>query len=253
MFETVAPQRFETRKKRVAYETLPISVAIHAIAIGAAVVIAAWNVAFPLHSPRLITAYRLAALPEPPFPPIRTPAPPPAPPKQTELPKIRPRPQIRAVIPDAIAIPKVADVAPASLVAAPQVASGDSAAGADGVVDGTTGGGPHGIEGGIPFGDGRVHIARDKPLPLFPVLCPYPDYPEEARVNGIEGTVVVRYIIGTDGWVKELRILEHAKEKQFDEATLEAIRQWRFLPMMKDGSPVEVVHELTVYYQLVYR
>jgi TonB family protein len=53
--------------------------------------------------------------------------------------------------------------------------------------------------------------------------------------------------------VKELNILKHAKEKAFDEATLKAIREWRFQPLMQNGQAIEVVHELTVFYELVYR
>jgi outer membrane biosynthesis protein TonB len=36
----------------------------------------------------------------------------------------------------------------------------------------------------------------------------------------------------------------------FDEATVRAIRNWRFRPMIKDGQPTEVVHELTVLFRL---
>jgi len=63
----------------------------------------------------------------------------------------------------------------------------------------------------------------------------------------------VRYVIGTDGKVKDVTILDHAKNPVFDKSTVDAISQWRFRPMMQNGKPVEVVHELTVYYQMIVR
>ncbi|HEY8182665.1 MAG TPA: energy transducer TonB, partial [Thermoanaerobaculia bacterium] len=70
---------------------------------------------------------------------------------------------------------------------------------------------------------------------------------------GLQDMVVIRYIIGTDGWIKELNILQHAKQKAFDDATIRALREWRFKPLIQDGHAIEVVHELTVYFELVYR
>ena len=101
--------------------------------------------------------------------------------------------------------------------------------------------------------DGRIHFARDAPLPLLVVKRVYPDYPEDQRLAGFQDTVVIRYIIGTDGWIKELNILQHAKQKAFDDATIKALREWRFQPLLQDGRPIEVVHELTVFFELVYR
>ena len=62
--------------------------------------------------------------------------------------------------------------------------------------------------------------------------------------------MLVRYIIGKDGRVKMVEILAHAQYKKFDDAAMKAIRFWRFRPMIKDGQPVEVVHELTVNFKL---
>ncbi|HYU26144.1 MAG TPA: hypothetical protein VEO74_13135, partial [Thermoanaerobaculia bacterium] len=69
MFETVVPETFAKRSKKVFYETLPVSLALHALAIAGVLLGAIWNVAFPDHSPHLIAAYSLTALPDPPPPP----------------------------------------------------------------------------------------------------------------------------------------------------------------------------------------
>jgi protein TonB len=251
MFETVAP---EVRSKRVAYETLPVSIALHAAAIASVLIVAVWNVGFPLSSPRISRPYTLVTTLDEPLPAAAKAAPSPSPTPQliSNLPQYNPNLLVAPpVIPDTIPTLST-NVSPS--IFAPAVTQTGSSDTPGGVSDGIIGGSLHGVVGGLPVSDdGRVHFGRDKPLPLLVVHRVYPDYPEEQRLQGREATVVVRYIIGTDGWVKELNILKHAKEKAFDEATLKAIREWRFQPLMQNGQAIEVVHELTVFYELVYR
>src|SRR5712671_234861 len=91
MFETVAPEAFRPRSRRVFYETLPISIAVHLTVAGAAVASIIWNVALPTQSPKMIIAYSLTQVPDPPPPP----PPPPKPEKPKPfltLPKVAPPP-----------------------------------------------------------------------------------------------------------------------------------------------------------------
>src|SRR5712691_11213330 len=78
MFESVAPETFQTRSKRLSYLTLPLSIALHAMVIAAVVASTLWTVAFPEQTPRLVRAYFLSAIPDPPPPPPAPPPPPPA-------------------------------------------------------------------------------------------------------------------------------------------------------------------------------
>src|SRR5258708_26586903 len=82
MFETVVPEIAKSRSRRVFYETLPVSIALHVIVVAACVVGVLWNVVFPSQSPRLIRAYSLVSIPHPPPPP-----PPPPPPQQQTAPQ----------------------------------------------------------------------------------------------------------------------------------------------------------------------
>src|SRR5258707_15699594 len=79
MFETVVPEVVHRRSRRVLYETLPVSLALHAIVVTACVAGALWNVVFPNQSPKMIRAYSLVAIPRPPPPPTPPPPPPPPP------------------------------------------------------------------------------------------------------------------------------------------------------------------------------
>jgi protein TonB len=250
MFETVAPEAFQARSRFVLYETLPLSIAVHGLAIGALVIGAFWNVAFPTESPRLVRAYSLVTIPDPPPPPRAQTAP-----KPVEVPPPQPQ-QIVAptVIPDTIPQlaepPKPVELTPA---AAPVEAAEAGVPGGaqDGKISGEIGGKLHGAATQFFPEDGRVHIDRKQSLPLTVISQEYPAYPDKAKKLQLEDQVIVRYIIGKKGQVLDVQIIDHAKDPMFDEATVNAIKQWRFRPMIQDGKPVEVVHELAVNFELI--
>lgn len=64
-------------------------------------------------------------------------------------------------------------------------------------------------------------------------------YPRKARKQGIEGRVVVRFIVDTDGRVREASVPEPV-HPLLDEAALKAVRSMRFVPAQKDGERVAV-------------
>jgi protein TonB len=262
MFETVSPEAFAKRQRWVFYESLPLSIGVHTIAIGAVFFFALAHTQFPTEPPRLITAYSLA---EPPPPP------PPPPSAQTAKPQQVPQqPQIvppqkdmaPTIIPETIPLVQpVTTLAMMEPQKAPDpgivggveggmvggVIGGDPIAGVPG---GVVGGKPAGILGGFLGDDGRVHFGRNQALPLYVERQDYPEYPEWGRIRGYEDQVVVRYIIGKDGRVKELTVLEHPERKMFEGPAIDAIKQWRFRPLVVEGEAKEVVHELVVYFRL---
>jgi protein TonB len=78
-----------------------------------------------------------------------------------------------------------------------------------------------------------------------------PRYPRQARSQGIEGLVLVRIIIGTDGRVEpeHTRIIRSVPE--LDAAAMAAVRQWRFSPAIgRHGRPVRVIVEIPVQFSL---
>src|SRR2546430_9519732 len=103
MFETVSPDAFVKRKRLIFYESLPLSIAVHGIAVAAVFAVAIMRTGFPIQPPRLITSYSLA---EPPPPP------PPPPAQATKAQPVPQRPQIiptqkevaPVVIPDTIPV-----------------------------------------------------------------------------------------------------------------------------------------------------
>jgi serine/threonine-protein kinase len=68
---------------------------------------------------------------------------------------------------------------------------------------------------------------------------PTAEYPERARRLRLEGTVSIRLVIDENGLPSDLEVTESAGSL-LDEATLAAVRKWRFEPAEKDGVRVKV-------------
>lgn len=66
---------------------------------------------------------------------------------------------------------------------------------------------------------------------------PMPQYTEAARANGTDGTVTLRVLVGEDGEVKQVRVMRGLPDG-LNEQAIEAARQTKFKPAMKDGKPV---------------
>ena len=62
-------------------------------------------------------------------------------------------------------------------------------------------------------------------------------YPADARAQGIEGFVVVRYDVSVDGRVINARVVRADPPDVFDDAALSSVRSWRFNPALVDGVP----------------
>jgi len=75
-----------------------------------------------------------------------------------------------------------------------------------------------------------------------------PLYPREAREQRIEGTVMVHLQIGTDGRVRSSR--ELSGPAPLVPAALAAVREWRFIPALLNGRPVDTEKDVSIEFQL---
>ncbi len=73
------------------------------------------------------------------------------------------------------------------------------------------------------------------------------EYPEEARLQGASGIVVVEAMIGRKGEVAAVQLLRGVKG--LDQAALDAVRQWVYEPTFVGGKPVPVIVTLTVNFR----
>ncbi len=75
-----------------------------------------------------------------------------------------------------------------------------------------------------------------------------PIYSPDARAARVSGIVIVETLIDKDGVVREAFVLK-GLPFGLDQAAVDAIRRWRFLPATKDGQPVDAVFNVTVNFK----
>jgi protein TonB len=66
-----------------------------------------------------------------------------------------------------------------------------------------------------------------------------PEYPRNARREGIEGTVDLRFTVKADGKVADIEVVEATPGDTFDREAIAAVRRWRYEPRREDGVPVD--------------
>lgn len=251
MFETTAVISRKQPKRYSFLQAFPVTVLVHALAAGAVTLGSIWEISFPRQSPAQIVAYSIVTPPPPPPPP---------PPPASSTPVVVHKPDQIPIELLELAPTMIPDLVPDLPPPEPQHAE---VVGVDeGVVGGVVGGELGGIVGGVVGGvldtlanqerfvNNQLIIPLDNRLPLHAVSQVFPEFPETARLAGLEGTVVVRYTIDTRGRVREVTILRRSRSPLFDESAVHAIRNWRFKPMKRNGEFVEVVHDLTIYFVL---
>jgi protein TonB len=64
-----------------------------------------------------------------------------------------------------------------------------------------------------------------------------PEYPTQAREQGLEGYVVVRYDVGDGGRVRNAQVIQADPSDIFDAAALQAVTSWVFKPALINGVP----------------
>ncbi len=76
--------------------------------------------------------------------------------------------------------------------------------------------------------------ARPTPIKLYK-----PDYPDKLKKEGVQGVVVVDFIVGTDGKVVSAKAVE-SPDPRLSELAEKAILKGKFNPGLKEGVPVAV-------------
>tara|TARA_B100000902_G_C27187165_1_gene851961 strand:+ start:401 stop:781 length:381 start_codon:yes stop_codon:yes gene_type:complete len=70
-----------------------------------------------------------------------------------------------------------------------------------------------------------------------------PIYPEHARLQQIEGFVTLAYDLTVSGNVVNVRVLDSVPAGVFDTSAVNAVRDWRFLPMQHNGQSIPVTNQ----------
>jgi protein TonB len=74
-----------------------------------------------------------------------------------------------------------------------------------------------------------------------------PVYPAIAKTNRIGGTVQVELTVGPDGKVADARVVKSVP--LFDQAALDAVKQWEYTPTRVKGVAVPVIVDVAITFQ----
>jgi len=100
--------------------------------------------------------------------------------------------------------------------------------------------------GGTGGGAFRVGGGVSAPKAIY---APDPEYSEEARKAKFQGTCVLWLVVGPDGKPRDIKV-SRTLGLGLDEKAIEAVKQWKFEPAMKDGKPVAVQINVEVSFRL---
>jgi protein TonB len=229
------------------------SLTTHGALIGLVVLVPLfWPAPLP-ETPKYIRALIYDPPPPPPPPPPRgsamVPEPKPARPVSLE-PEPTPEPKLVAEL----EVPKEAELLPEP--GEPEDMQAGDPTGSEfgiaegmpgGVVGGQVGGVLGGVLGGVVGGTGTGPVMDYDRAPR-PIRITRPQYPQEAFVKKIEGTVVVEILIDTEGRVVQARVIQSIP--LLDQAAIDCVYQWRFQPAIKDGRPVPTVANAPVGFRI---
>ena len=74
-------------------------------------------------------------------------------------------------------------------------------------------------------------------VPIFQVP---PQYPRRAAERGIEGCVVLKYVVTEVGSVRDPEVIQSIPKGIFDRAAIRAALRYKYKPLIRDGNAVEV-------------
>ncbi|HVH71796.1 MAG TPA: TonB family protein, partial [Candidatus Dormibacteraeota bacterium] len=78
-----------------------------------------------------------------------------------------------------------------------------------------------------------------------------PIYPQSAKGAGAQGTVLLHAVVGMDGRLLSLQVLNSQVNPDLARAAVEAVSQWRYQPTLLNGEPVEIDTVITVKFTLL--
>lgn len=79
---------------------------------------------------------------------------------------------------------------------------------------------------------------------------PRPPYPLAARRRGLEGRVMLRAEILENGSCGRISVAHSSGHEMLDQAALQAVKQWRFVPAQRGGEAVSAWAEIPVSFSL---
>jgi protein TonB len=187
--------------------------------------------------------------------PVAPPPPPPPPP-----PKAPARAAEAKPLPTAASHPNAAPIDAPSAITPEPLFPGEDAFGVEGGVEGGVAGGTlGGIVGGLvdapppppppppPAPQQPVRIGGQISAPEL-LRRVEPVYPDIAVIAKVTGTVILEAVVATDGSVQTVKVLRPVKF--LDQAAIDAVKQWRYKPLVLNGIPTPFVLTVTLTFSI---
>lgn len=92
--------------------------------------------------------------------------------------------------------------------------------------------------------DSSVDVEPGSVAKLEPLIRVTPRYPERARLNRIQGKVVVEFAVNADGTVERPRVLSASPRRTFEQAAMAAVKRWRYPAREPDAQTVTLREEI---------
>ncbi len=99
-------------------------------------------------------------------------------------------------------------------------------------------------------GDFSLTGATSADQGIMPLVRINPEYPESAKMRGIEGYVYVELTISTSGSVRNPRVIKYEPSSVFNRAALQAVRRWKYSPQVENGQPTEKTIRVKLVFEL---
>jgi len=220
--------------------TLMISILLHtALILAIAILPLAFYDALP--SQEALKAFFVAPLE------VAPPPPPPPPPPAGARAIVRAAPRIQAAAPQGFVAP---------IETPNQIKPEEGLDLGEGVAGGVEGGVPGGVVGGVvgglpsdapppPAKVVRIGGQIAQPKLIRQVKPVYPDLAVQSRVSAL---VILEAEVDTRGHVKTVKVLRG--HPLFDDAAMEAVKQWRYQPLLLNGEPTGFILTVTVNFNL---
>jgi len=93
------------------------------------------------------------------------------------------------------------------------------------------------------------HLSEPGMVAPKQLYSPEPEFSEKARIEKQQGNVGIDLVVGTDGLPHDLHIACSTAPDLNDNA-IAAVKQWKFAPATKDGTPVPVEIVVQVSFKL---
>lgn len=108
----------------------------------------------------------------------------------------------------------------------------------------------HGTGTGSGYGEG-TGVTASPAVPPRIIKSYQPSYPSAERNAGIEGTVVIRFLIDQNGNVEDVTLINSSGNANLDNAAVSAGYKWRFSPAKNNGgSPVRCYASIPITFKI---